>query len=447
MPIRVQREETSILIPAIAVILFLTSFVLFCMYTDTGKRMMDWIQEDLLANKKRTILYISNEQLDNFVTMITSIQRERLNQIISRLRDDELELRGYLNKVISQIESESNTKKPIDKSFIQNISPPPLDEKADIVISYETLVKLELSMVDLYKQIRAAQAVLYNPDMRFEDAYNSTAQMLPVRIVCDAEAIRAEITNTEDGKLKRLQNELHRIQAESRSIQTYAGKLLGFARGSTNVSGGVQVDMGSAEYNLPYRGATLLPDEMVPSHAFSMGDFNALPGRRIEAGADPRTWMFIDTWYIIGPFPNQGRRFVNHKFMPETGVDLDASYEGKDGKKVKWEFRRFDTLQIVPGSGREVVYYGASDIWSDSERTVWFSCGSDDYGKLWINNKEVWTSGQEPKAFKADEHLGQVTLKKGINSILFRNENAGGTMAFCLLFSPVSDGADDFDYE
>jgi hypothetical protein len=41
-------------------------------------------------------------------------------------------------------------------------------------------------------------------------------------------------------------------------------------------------------------------------------------------------------WYYAGPFDSATREGIEAKFPPERGVDLKATYVGKDGAKFGW---------------------------------------------------------------------------------------------------------------
>ena len=151
----------------------------------------------------------------------------------------------------------------------------------------------------------------------------------------------------------------------------------------------------------------------------------SLPGRKITRDGDPADWMFLDSWYVIGPFPNPARLNINKVFPPETIVNLDAFYEGMDGQMVHWNFIQVGTPVIRPPRLREyAIYYLYTEIYSDEPRDVWMAIGSDDQSKIWINGQMVWKSADILKGWNPDEGYRRVRLVKGINTILLRIENA-----------------------
>jgi hypothetical protein len=132
------------------------------------------------------------------------------------------------------------------------------------------------------------------------------------------------------------------------------------------------------------------------------------------------------------------------KFGPEANVNLDDVLLGKGGQKVHWEYKKVG-WNLPGGSKRaywkieprvvydDAIYYAFTEIYSDVPREIWIATATDDYGKLWINDKLVWTSPTTRKPYNALENIQQVKLKQGHNKILYRVENGGGTMGFSLM--------------
>src|SRR5439155_1741893 len=54
---------------------------------------------------------------------------------------------------------------------------------------------------------------------------------------------------------------------------------------------------------------------------------------------------FLRQWYVLGPFDAQGWKGFKTGYPPEKKVDLQATYEGKDGKKLAW--KRFDVKETL----------------------------------------------------------------------------------------------------
>ena len=184
-------------------------------------------------------------------------------------------------------------------------------------------------------------------------------------------------------------------------------------------------------------------------------DLAAVSGRVIGTGAVSGRWMFVDSWYLIGPFDNAGRANIEKQFPPETVVDLNATYVGKRGQPVRWEFHQSPQPRVVPpfddfnplpsgaadGGGGEfkardleyIIYYAYTELRAEAECDVWIAVGSDDFSKLWIDDQLVWASGQQQKSWRVDEGFRKVHLKQGVNRVLFRVENGRAQTEFSLV--------------
>jgi hypothetical protein len=163
--------------------------------------------------------------------------------------------------------------------------------------------------------------------------------------------------------------------------------------------------------------------------------------------------MYVDSWYMLGPFDNTGRSNIEKQFPPETIVDLNATYVGKRGRPVRWEFHQsaraqiappFDGFNPLPGGNSNstdsfktrdldyIIYYGYTELRAVEECGVWIAVGSDDFSKLWIEDQLVWASGMRHKSWRVDEGFRKVRLKQGVNRVLFRVENGHSRTEFSL---------------
>ncbi len=182
-------------------------------------------------------------------------------------------------------------------------------------------------------------------------------------------------------------------------------------------------------------------------------NLRAVPGRVIGAGAVPERWMFVDSWYLLGPFDNTGRANIERQFPPETVVDLNATYVGKRGRPIHWEFYQSPQPGVVPpfdgynpllgGSAAPrdvfhardleyIIYYGYTELRAAQDCNVWITVGSDDFSKLWIEDQLVWASGKQLKSWRVDEGFRKIHLKRGVNRVLYRVENGHGATEFSL---------------
>lgn len=157
-------------------------------------------------------------------------------------------------------------------------------------------------------------------------------------------------------------------------------------------------------------------------------------------------WLYVDSWYIIGPFPGDRRREnLDVRFGPETNVNLDDVFTGKDDQEIRWRYKKVGYAGTAEGQKTAywkieppvvdtyAIYYAFTEIYSDRPREVWIATATDDYGKLWINDELVWQSPKHRKPYNATENIQKIELQQGQNKVLYRVENAGGTMGFSLM--------------
>jgi BMFP domain-containing protein YqiC len=162
---------------------------------------------------------------------------------------------------------------------------------------------------------------------------------------------------------------------------------------------------------------------------------NATTGRKVVAGGQPVEWLFVDTWYTIGPFPNPLRMNIHRKFPPETVVDLSASYIGKDEQTIEWAFVQSDRAMVVPANDEEyAIYYAYTELYFDRPMDLWVAIGSDDRGEVWLNDLPIWISSDKLKGWNVNEGFRKVSFQAGRNRVLYRIENGwrGTSFSFAI---------------
>lgn len=156
-------------------------------------------------------------------------------------------------------------------------------------------------------------------------------------------------------------------------------------------------------------------------------------GRMVTSTGEPTEWLFVDTWYTIGPFPNPSRVNLNRKFPPESVVDLDAVYTGKNGRPIHWEFKQSRDLRVVPVDAEPYgIWYAYTELYFDKDMDLWIAIGSDDKANIWVNGLPVWISGDELKVWRSNEGYRKVAFKAGRNQILYRVENGWHSIMFSM---------------
>jgi hypothetical protein len=124
---------------------------------------------------------------------------------------------------------------------------------------------------------------------------------------------------------------------------------------------------------------------------------------------------------------------MDRKFPPESTVDLGATYVGKSGDKLTWEFRQSNKMCVAPHTADEfAIWYAYTEVYADKAQSRWCIFGSDDYGKTWVNGDLVYRSGKEPHHWIPDRGWRKVHFRKGYNTVLVKLENGGGATGFSL---------------
>ena len=172
-----------------------------------------------------------------------------------------------------------------------------------------------------------------------------------------------------------------------------------------------------------------------------------LPGRKLSRDSKRQGWLYIDTWYIIGPFQRLEEYTTDlnfkYRYPPETHVDLDATYPGKISNatrrpaELRWRFYQSNTLRITPPDEADgSVYYAYTEVYFEDQEEVLIAVASDDAAKVWVNDLVVWQdTGLSP--WRLDEGFRRILFRKGYNRILVRVESAPGICNYSLLLCPV----------
>jgi hypothetical protein len=171
-------------------------------------------------------------------------------------------------------------------------------------------------------------------------------------------------------------------------------------------------------------------------------------GRMLGAGGEYANRVYLNSWYLIGPFPgrHEGGLFDNPSYPPEKAVLLDAVYFGKDKRLLKWNYVTAQSYPLVPPDMVEdSVYYGYTEVSVDQacDLTAWI--GADDDVQVYLNDRLVWRGGNVNKQsyfdlifntytpylhdYNRTEGTRVLHFNKGRNRIFFKLSN-GPNAAF-----------------
>ena len=165
-------------------------------------------------------------------------------------------------------------------------------------------------------------------------------------------------------------------------------------------------------------------------------------GRMLGAGGEYANRVYLNTWYIIGPFPGRhgGDLFDNPSYPPEKAVLLDAMYYGKDQRLLKWRYVTAQSYPLVPPDKVEdSVYYGYTEVFVDQACDLIAWIGADDDVQIYLNDRMVWEGGNVNKRpyfdavfntrntylrdYNRTEGMRVLHFNKGRNKIFFKLSN------------------------
>jgi hypothetical protein len=177
-------------------------------------------------------------------------------------------------------------------------------------------------------------------------------------------------------------------------------------------------------------------------------------GNTLGAGGVLASRVYVDRWYLIGPFQAANASSLHKVYPPEQWVDLDGVYQGKGQRVLRWQYVSSASYPLIPQDyAEQAIYFGYTEITSDRDRAVWMALGADDDAKLWVNDRLVWTSGNQRKPWYTGggvqsltqdiqarnlvEERRLVRLRKGRNTLLFKLYNNPLDVFFSLVVEPA----------
>lgn len=207
-----------------------------------------------------------------------------------------------------------------------------------------------------------------------------------------------------------------------------------------------------------YIGSRTATDDMTRSKTYLSLDFFAdgsteIPpvdattlvrgrGRMLGAGGEYANRVYLNSWYMIGPFPGRhgAELFDNPAYPPEKAVLLDAVYFGKDQRLLQWRYVTPQHYPLVPPDMVEdSVYYGYTEVFVDQACDLVAWIGADDDVQVYLNDQLVWKGGNVNKRpyfhavfntrntylrdYNRTEGKRVVHFNKGRNKIFFKLSN------------------------
>ena len=168
----------------------------------------------------------------------------------------------------------------------------------------------------------------------------------------------------------------------------------------------------------------------------------------------PRSDGFIRDWLLLSPIQlgsdSDGAAEIDKNQLPDEGslkpkAGDKATVGGKEftWKKVKAGDYYLDLNEIAKTQTEKTVGYAVCYVRAEAERKdLQLKMGSNDQGKVYLNGKLLLKTS-EPRSLDQDADVARnVTLNKGVNVVVFKIFNEGGSdWQGCLRFTDASSKA------
>lgn len=139
----------------------------------------------------------------------------------------------------------------------------------------------------------------------------------------------------------------------------------------------------------------------------------------------PALFGWVQTWKVIGPFDNTKRAGFDRVFPPENEINLNATYEGKDGK-VKWvdltgtdDYGKID-VNLPLGKLKETIAYCYTELHSPKAQSVEIRLGCKNAWKVWLNGKLLFGRDEYHRGAEIDQYRMPAELQPGKNALLVK---------------------------
>jgi len=134
----------------------------------------------------------------------------------------------------------------------------------------------------------------------------------------------------------------------------------------------------------------------------------------------------VTSWWLVGPFDAPEKTGFALAFAPESKVDLDATYQGQAGQKIRWiKHCTTDPLGQVDlnkalAATREAVGYAYAEIDVARAQPAHLRCSADDNCSVWLNGRKVFARDQWLNGTRFDRFITPITLVAGRNTLLVK---------------------------
>ncbi len=140
----------------------------------------------------------------------------------------------------------------------------------------------------------------------------------------------------------------------------------------------------------------------------------------------PGHFGFLMNWHLVAPFDNVDKKGLAAVYPPERGLDLKATYEGKEGQKIGWvahttenEYGIVDLAKAL-GPFKGAVAYATTEFQSATEQPIEFRLGTPNSWKVWLNGELIFAREEYHRGMNLDQYRMRGKLKSGKNVILIK---------------------------
>jgi hypothetical protein len=154
---------------------------------------------------------------------------------------------------------------------------------------------------------------------------------------------------------------------------------------------------------------------------------------------------FVTTWLLLAPIPlHEGQNGADavgrEQLKDEARLEPRAGDRVKvGGKELAWKAYQakeyfFDFNDFLGKQTEDSVGYAVCYIYAAAEmKDIQLKTGSDDQAKVYLNGKEVLKQAED-RPLEADEDTTEVTLRKGMNVLVFKVVNEKEDWSGCARF-------------
>lgn len=357
--------------------------------------------------------------------------------------------------------NDTSSAQPFDDARFQNAAT--LTAPGDL---YQTARELEAAIGSHYDDFRVGELAV-DQNTSFDDARRKLAGIgTPERPDLQAElfSLQQQLSDAyrENGSarvsdLTNYRQSLSRANDVAGQMDLRAGDLLSQALGQDGFGQGDSSGIMGALYGLPVGGPGFGPvldprfhreiaGGRFMAHVDSLPGISiprkkifaeAMTGRRFSRNSPRKGWLYLDTWYLIGPWENHGRINYANVHPPEKGIDFDATYyDGKRGRELRWKYIQSNSIRVIPENAPgDATWYAYTELYFEEPMEILLAVASDDATKVWINNQVVWQENGLSQ-WSMGEGVRKVMFRQGTNTVLVRVENGPGETIFSVVICP-----------